>query len=102
MKNQYGKIEMFPIGVSMLEYFNGPFTEKTDEDGVLRRYLQLDAVTAECVTWKHEGSSGPCYVNGHPLAEEKYPEENFWSECFYSRANARKLARNLGVPFEEV
>lgn len=94
-------VELVPFGTSDLERAGIPFVDRESKGDVFRSRVEMPTGVKN-VTWKSEGeNAGPVYVDGLALVEVKFKGLNSWSAGWYSRAQARKIAKHFGVELQE-
>lgn len=93
-------VEFIPLGVSLIERDGKEFVDEQHGGDVIRRWREYPSA-AEVVSWKHEGSSGPVYIDGTPMSEVDFDGSGSWSTGWYTKAHARKIAKHLGAQFAE-
>lgn len=98
------KVEMIPLGISLIERAGVPYTDTKEGDDTIRRWA-TQPTTAKHVSIKDEDSEGggPVWLDdGVPLTEIDFDSTGHWSTAWYSRQQAEKIARVLGAELHEV
>lgn len=113
MTKSAAQVEMIPFGISLIEREGIPFTDSVAKDGTVTRSRSNPPTpgTVTMVSWKCESFDplcGPVWLDGVPVAEQAFHEkgetaeelaDHSWSTAWFTRTQARTMAKRLGAEF---